>query len=102
MHRFEAEWTDDTRRDSPGARQIDDLLPTDAHSAVYETKSTSFKNLVAFIIGGDVEMYAPDRTKGNRYGGFDWVDGIDHPDYEPNTVSISDLEADLARRQARP
>lgn len=61
------------------------------HSAVYTRGSTAFNNHVGFFTGTEVELFAPDRVN-RRYGDDAWVAGVLHPDYEANTIDISEQE----------
>jgi hypothetical protein len=77
---------------NPDGGTIEGTGPKDAHSAVHLEDSTAFNNIVGVITGTQVELFAEDATTGNRYGGVTWVDGIEHPDYEPHVIDISEWE----------
>lgn len=64
----------------------------ESHSTVYQRGSTSFNNVVGVITGTQVELFSPDRTQGTRYGGVQWVEGLQHPDYEAVTFDVSEQE----------
>jgi hypothetical protein len=87
--RLETGFQDATDRSSG---TIEDTGLKDAHSAVYLEGSTSFDNIVGVITGTRVELFAEDDTTGNRYGGVTWVDGIKHPDYEPQVIDVREWE----------
>jgi hypothetical protein len=64
----------------------------ESHSTVYRRGSTAFNNMVGVITGTQVELFSPDRTQGTRYGGVQWVEGLQHPDYEAVTFDVSEQE----------
>ncbi|GAA1860943.1 alpha/beta hydrolase [Myceligenerans crystallogenes] len=84
--------------DDPTSPTIEELSPPvlGPHSGVYTPGSTAFKNIIGVITGTEVELFAPDeahvykKVSAGEY--WEMVDGIEHPDYEPDMVDISDLE----------
>lgn len=64
-----------------------------AHSTVYGLKSTSFRNIVNVLIGGQVETWVPDKVVTYEFrGGADvvqiYTDGVDADGYRPDYVEV--------------
>lgn len=88
--RLETGFLNDEKR--VAGRDVESLGPTGSHSGVYRAESTSFKNIVQVIVGGQVETFAPDTTvvTATRNGGatVHRTDGIDRHDYVPHMMEV--------------
>lgn len=70
---------------------IESLGAFKSHSGVYTVGSTSFENIVQTIVGGRVEMFAPDDVRIHSVRGharFTTTKGIDRPEYVPLYVQV--------------
>ncbi|MGI5190807.1 alpha/beta hydrolase [Promicromonospora sp. CA-289599] len=79
----------------PSSGTIEETGLFKQHSSVYDVGSTAFNGHVGFFTGTQIELFSPDRIIDNpwgRYGGVTRVDGIKHPDYQPNMLDLSTEE----------
>jgi pimeloyl-ACP methyl ester carboxylesterase len=85
--RLEFGFREDGNHASGTAEAID---PVKAHSAAYSPGSTGFNGIVGVATGTQVELFAENAPL--LFGKFIWVDGIKHPDYEPDILDLRKWE----------